>query len=143
MSISTEFFKLRMGNIRGGANIIAAKDQAKLLITLRMLSKLQPLLVRIPYRTGNLYGAIWARLMSSPPGKVDIGAPGVAYAGYVNDMDPPKHWTNVQSVYHWFEYLMKKAEGFWMPTIREIMRQVGLDKLTGMSAGELAEMVAE
>ncbi len=146
MSITTEFLKLRMGGIRGGQAIIDAKDRLKLLWTLAMLAKIQPLLVRMPYRTGNMYSAILGRLMSSPAGKVDIGAPGIPYAGYVNEMRPPINWTrtvNANPTYQWFEWLLKQGEKFAMPTLREKIREVGLEKLTGMSVNELAGMIYE
>jgi hypothetical protein len=135
-----------MGSIRGAQNIVNARVQVKMLWTAMMTNKLLPLLIRMPFRTGWMYSAIQGRLQTSQPGRVEIGAPGIPYAGYVDSMDPHINWTKTHHpnpVYHWMQWLMKNAEKFAMPMLREAVRVVGLDRLMGMSANAVAEMIYE
>jgi hypothetical protein len=140
--ITTDVLKLSSGSIHGGQNIRSSLAQVKRDWTAMMVAKIEAHFpnTKIPYRTGNMFFTFIATLRSSlyQAGSLKLGAPGVEYAGYVNDMNPPVTWTGGGNRYQWFEKVLNYYDQIKIPTLRETIKNSGLALAAGQSVTALA-----
>jgi len=136
--IDDEAFQLKSGSIKGGWNIKDALNQALELARQLYIDEMTAWAdTFMPYKTGNLHDAVVALIESSSVRRFRLGGAGVEYAGYVDAMNPTINWTNQDTVYHWYQKMMKHAEVIVPRVIKAAIRQVGLDVAAGASAATL------
>jgi hypothetical protein len=124
--ISTEYIMLDTSRAALRAGVEAAVKRS---FTDKAITKLQPWLHHVPKKNGDLLSAITTTLEGSPAGTIAIGAPGIDYAGYVNEMMPKIEWTNKNSVYQWFEKLLGQAEKIANTILNQVIREFMLTKI--------------
>lgn len=97
--------------------------------------------LQIPYRTGRMSNAFHRTLNNSPEGRIWLGAGTTPYAGFVDAFTPPIHWTTPGSVYQWFRKVFKFMEGIIMPTLKRVIRKIGLAQTMNQSVSTLSSAV--
>ena len=124
--VSTEYIILDTSRaaLRSGIEVAVKRS-----FTDKAIAKLKPWLVHVPKKTGDLLEAVTSTLEGSPAGSIGIGAPGIDYAGYVNEMMPKIEWTNKNSVYQWFEKLLGQAEKIANTILNQVIREFMLTKI--------------
>jgi hypothetical protein len=96
---------------------------------------------KIPWRTGSMSGSFHRTLNNSPEGRIWLGCGNNKYAGFVDAMVPPINWTNKSSVYQWFQKAFRFMQGIIMPTLRRVIRKVGLAGMMQKSVSTITTAV--
>lgn len=148
--VSTELLKMKSGNIYGIRGIKSALESARHLARNALIEELTEWIrLHVPRsekKHTHMEDVVLHFLQSSTDEVIRLGAPDVDYAGYVNSMNPPIHWTKKGSVYEWFTKLSGKAEKRLPVHLRAALSQLGLagSKGTiGVSAKQIAEDIIE
>ncbi len=143
--ISSEYIQLSSGSVHGTQAIKEAFWKVKRDWTAQMVAKIEAKFpnTKIPYRTGRMFLQFISTLRSSlqRAGTLKLGAPGVPYAGHVNNMEPPINWTGGGNRYHWFEKVLSYYDQIKIPTLREVIKASGLALAAGQSISSLATAI--
>ena|SRR5271157_503290 len=132
------------GQARGFAAIQAAIDAMLTDVLNDYIDQMSEWIdMNIPFRTGALHDAVRNLIAQSTKGVLLLGGAGVTYAGYVNAMNPPIHWTYPGSVYHWFEKALQYRDQILPRIVRKAIQDEQLSLLTGMSSRALAGEVID
>ena len=132
--LSSELMPMSLGSVTGKAAMISALNRARRLARMDMVQQLEKWVLDHVPKSGRAHfhmeDAVLQQLKwQSTDEQIKIGAPGVHYAAYVNDMNPPINWTKAvpaKNQYHWFTNMQKHAEQILIPTLAKAITALGL-----------------
>jgi hypothetical protein len=132
--ITSELLPMSMGSVTGKASLISALHRARRLARMDMVQQLEQwVLQHVPKSEKahfHMEDAVLQQLKwQSTDELIKVGAPGVPYAAYVNDMNPPVNWTKAvpaKNQYHWFTNMQRQAEQILIPTLARAITALGL-----------------
>lgn len=134
--------RLKVGNVVGYDQIKQGWEMVKMSAWLKWMEEMDKYAnLYTPYRSGQLLRSVLNIIESSTVEMYYIGAD-VPHASYVNEMEPPIKWTNPMSKYQFFQQMWDYAIRIIEPIYSQLVREAGLNKITGQTATQFMEAYA-